>query len=236
MKPHKFLIYPVLCVAFSLSHSQSLAILSTPLAASAPTAVPALISYSGIAENSSGKLLNGETLMTFSLFKDEQGGESLWTESQTVLLDGLGHYKVQLGASATSGLPLNVFASGEGRWLEIQIAGQKQQSRVLLMSVPYAMKAADSETLGGLPASAYMRSGSLESSSAMLQTTAVSPNAAAAVTTLGGTSGFLPLFNSSAVIGNSVLSETGTKVGILTTTPQTTLDVNGTMLCVESLD
>ena len=177
-----------------------------------------------------GKPLTGAMLMTFSLFKDEQGGEALWTESQSVQPDAGGHYKVQLGASSSTGLPVNTFASGEGRWLEIQIAGQKQQPRILLMSVPYAMKAADAETLGGLPASAYALAGSVAANgNALATTTSLSPDANATVTTPGGTAGYLPMFTGGAVIGNSLLSETGTRLGIGTTTPFATLDVNGTL-------
>ena len=51
--------------------------------------------------------------------------------------------------------------SGAARWLEVSVAGDNgelvTQPRVLLVSVPYALKAGDSETLGGLPASAYLR-------------------------------------------------------------------------------
>lgn len=230
------MFYRLLFVATSLSVAASATVAQTPavtpptpLAASAPTAVPALIPYTGIAENSSGKPLSGEMLITFSLFKDEQGGEALWTESQTVLVDAGGYYKVQLGASATSGLPLNLFASGEGRWLEIQVAGQKQQARILLMSVPYAMKAADAETLGGLPASAYALAGSVASGNALASSAVSSPEAGTTVTTPGGTTGYLPMFTGGSIIGNSLLSETGTRLGIGITAPLATLDINGTL-------
>lgn len=35
-------------------------------------------------------------------------------------------------------------------------SGQVEQSRVLLVSAPYALKAGDAETVGGLPPSAFM--------------------------------------------------------------------------------
>jgi hypothetical protein len=41
-------------------------------------------------------------------------------------------------------------------WISTQISGQRESARVLLMSLPYALKAADAEKLGGLPASAFM--------------------------------------------------------------------------------
>jgi hypothetical protein len=197
---------------------------ATPMAATAPTVVPALVPYAASVSGSDGKPPAGETLMTFELFKDEEGGDPLWVESQTVAVDSTGHYQVQLGASSPSGLPLTTFASGEGRWLEVQIAGQKAAPRVLMTSVPYAMKAADAATLGGLPASAYALAGS----TAIAPTSgSASPDAGGAVTTPGGTSGYLPTFTAPLVIGNSIVFEKGSNLGIGTTTPATTLDVNG---------
>jgi hypothetical protein len=42
-----------------------------------------------------------------------------------------------------------LFATGESRWLgvQVQVPGEIEQPRVLLVSVPYALKAADAETL-----------------------------------------------------------------------------------------
>jgi len=133
---------------------------TAPMAASAPTAVPALVPYAGVASGGDAKPLAAETAITFLIYKDEQGGEPLFVETQTVLPDASGHYKVQLGATLTSGIPIDLFSSGEARWLEVQVAGQAPQPRILLASVPYALKAADAATLGGLPASAYALAGS----------------------------------------------------------------------------
>ena len=54
-----------------------------------------------------------------------------------------------------SGPPLDLFTSGKALWLgvEPQIAGAAEQPRILLVAVPYALKAADADTLGGKPAS-----------------------------------------------------------------------------------
>jgi len=48
-----------------------------------------------------------------------------------------------------------MFASGQARGLEVQAEGQEPQPRVMLLSVPYALKAGDAQTLGGKPASAF---------------------------------------------------------------------------------
>jgi hypothetical protein len=50
--------------------------------------------------------------------------------------DKTGHYTVMLGSTTTQGLPSEVFASGEARWLEVQAQGQVEQPRTLLMSYP----------------------------------------------------------------------------------------------------
>ncbi|HEY4932969.1 MAG TPA: tail fiber domain-containing protein [Terriglobales bacterium] len=50
-----------------------------------------------------------------------------------------------------------MFSDQEQRWLAVQVQGQPEPSRVLLVSVPYAFKAHEAETLGGLPASAFVK-------------------------------------------------------------------------------
>ena len=199
----------------------------TPLAATAPTVVPALVPFSG-AIAADGKPLSAEASIAFLIYKDESGGEPLFTESQTVALDTTGHYKTQLGATLPNGIPLDLFTSGEARWLEVQVAGQAPQPRVLLVSVPYALKAADAATLGGLPASAFALAGS---NTAIVKATpaGIISNAASTVTTTGGTANSVAKFSGSNTIVNSILYDNGTEVGIGTTTPSATLTVEGTM-------
>jgi len=205
--------------------AQQAAAQTTPLAASAPTVVPTLIPYSSTALGTDDMPLSGEKTITFQLFKDEQGGESIWAESQLIAIGSNGRYRVQLGASLPSGLPPSTFASGEGRWLEVQIAGQQPQPRVLLMSVPYAMKAADAATLGGLPASAFALAGSSNASAQNSASPEIVPSST--VTATGGTAGYLPVFSAASTIDDSLVFESGKNIGIGTKTPATTLDVAG---------
>ena len=185
---------------------------AAPLAAMAPTAVPALVPYSGTAMSLDGKQLTGEVAITFLIFKEVQGGEPLWVETQTVSLDATGHYLVQLGASSPAGLPTTTFASGEGRWLEAQIAGQEPRPRVLLSSVPYAMKAADAETLGGVPAAEFVTRAQLAQAARDL-TAQASPLVTPFATTTGsGTTNYIPLWTSSSALGNSLLYQAGSNV------------------------
>ena len=123
-----------------------------------------------------------------------------------------------------------MFGSGTARWLEIQIAGQKPQPRTLLTTVPYAAKAADSSTLGGLPASAYALVGTTSNTKA-LNASSVTPDASSTVTTSGGTSKYLPVFNGANSIANSQIYDNGTSVGIGDIpNPVAKLDINGPVI------
>jgi hypothetical protein len=194
------------------------------LAASALTAVPPLVPYSGQVEGRTA-----QSSANFLIYKDQTGGEPLFVESQVLSFDPTGHYKVQLGAANPRGLPPDLFSTGEARWLGVQVAGQPAEPRVLLASVPYALKAADAATLGGLPASAFALAGT--NTAAVNATPAgMSPDAATTVTTTGGTANNLAKFSGANTIVNSTLYDNGTAVGVATNAPAATLDVNGTGL------
>ena len=195
--------------------------------------VPTLVKFSGTVQAPRSRIIG----MTFALYKDEQGGFPLWMETQSVQLDAIGRYTVQLGTTFPEGLPKELFASGEARWLGVQPEGQSEQQRVLLVSVPYALKAADAETIGGLPPSAFVLKdqkvvqGTAErnkASNLVSKNTPPPPGPPTNVTTSGGTVNTLPLFSTATDIENSVIAQSGTSIGINTTSPAATLDVNGT--------
>ena len=110
--------------------------------------VPALVNFNGSLVDINAKPVTGIVGVTFLLYREQQGGAPLWMETQNVHPDKTGHYSVMLGSTSSEGLPGDLFVSGEARWLGIQAAGLPEQPRVLLLSVPYAMKAADAETVG----------------------------------------------------------------------------------------
>ncbi len=125
----------------------------------ASTSVPNLIRYSGTLKDAQGAPLPSSTAVgvTFSIYKQQDGGAAVWMETQNVTPDNNGQYNVILGSTTATGLPDNLFSQQEERWLGVQLQGQEEQARVLLVSVPYAMKAHEAETLGGLPASAFVK-------------------------------------------------------------------------------
>jgi len=127
----------------------TLAQTAAPNSSLASTQVPRLIRFSGIAQDETHRSITGVVGVTFSLYKDQQGGSPLWVETQNVQVDATGHYTAMLGSASTDGVPLEVFSSGEAQWLGVQIQGHAAQARVLLVSVPYALKAHEAETLSG---------------------------------------------------------------------------------------
>jgi hypothetical protein len=184
--------------------------------------VPPLVNFNGVLAGANGKPLTGTVGVTFYLYQDQQGGAPLWLETQNVEADKTGHYSVALGSASSQGLPASVFASGEARWLGVQVQGHTEQPRVLLMSVPYALKALDAETIGGKPASAFMMAPAANSKSQ-------SPILPPGTITGSGTADFVPVFTGATTIGNSKIFQTvGGDVGIGTTTPAAVLDVKGT--------
>jgi hypothetical protein len=184
------------------------------LAASAPTAVPPLIPYSGVVSAVAGQPAPNTASVSFLVYDNETGGEPLFSETQAVEVDAIGHFKAQIGATLSNGIPIDLFANGEARWLAVQIAGEPEQPRVLLASVPYALKAADAATLGGLPASAFALAPTTSLAAAAL-TPGVTPTAGAAITTTtGGFSGYIPVFTSPTTIANSTIYQNANGIGI----------------------
>jgi hypothetical protein len=190
-----------------------------------------------------GKPVTGAVDVTFSLYNTEAGGEPLWFETQTVQADDLGRYTALLGAMHTDGLPLDLFTSGEVRWLGIQVGTEaEQQPRVLLVSVPYALKAGDAETLGGKPASAYMLNESQNDSTATTtlaaspstttpaggnaksaakgRSTKTTPLTSCSVTSdTTATANSVALFTTNCNIQSSAITQSGGNIGIGTSSP-----------------
>ncbi len=202
---------------------------STPTA----SALPRLVRFSGTAKDLNGSPLTGVVGITFALYSEQSGGAPLWLETQNATADSNGHYTALLGSTKPDGLPAELFTTEQARWVGVQVSGQAEQPRVLLVSAPYALKARDAETIGGLPPSAFVLAGPVAAGSGSGSGTAetASPLTATDVTTTGGKTSYLPIFSGAATIIDSSVFQTGSgttgKIGVDTTTPATTLDVNG---------
>jgi hypothetical protein len=201
--------------------------------------VPRLVQFNGVITDPTGKAASGTVTATFSLYVLQEGGTPLWSETQSLPLDSQGRYTAFLGAASPDGLPLDLFASGSARWLGIAPAlpGVGEQPRVLLVGVPYALKAADADTLGGLPASAFMQTGQSAGSAGSVGAPSPSPaggalrggpsDSAGQAQSAKGISAqsetpvanYLPYWNGVSNLGNSVLFQSGSNLGIGTTAP-----------------
>jgi len=95
--------------------------------------------------------------MTLSIYREKTGGVPLWHERQMVAVNPDGRFTLLIGSTRPEGLPLDLFASGEPRWLAVHVErpGEGEAGRVLLASEP-ALRASDAKTLGARPASAHV--------------------------------------------------------------------------------
>ena len=185
----------------------------------ASASLPSVIRFSGKATDSTTRPVTGLVGITFALYEQETGGPALWLETQNVQLDAAGHYTVLLGTTQPEGLPAEIFFSGQARWIGVQVAGQAEQPRVMLLTVPYAMKAGDAATVGGLPPSAFMLAAPLASNGSQTANStstgaaaSATPAATSNVTTSGGAANTIPMFTTGTNIQNSLLTQTGTTV------------------------
>jgi hypothetical protein len=174
---------------------------------------PRLVRFAGTLPLSTGP--TGAVGVIFSIFTDETGGTGLWSELQNVIPDANGRYASLLGSTTEAGIPAATFNTAESRWLQVEIPGQPPLPRTLMVSVPYALKAADADTLGGIPASAFL----LAASASTNTTTTVTGDKSSGPPTVhanvtGGTANYLGKFTNSTDLGNSSVYDSGTSISI----------------------
>jgi hypothetical protein len=209
-------------LAQSAANESSLTV-ATEVSPQAPL-IPQQIAYSGMLERRAGDTVEA----VFRIYPGPEGGEPVWSETQTVAIGADGRFSVLLGAASKAGLPQTVFGDGQARWLGISIERAEELPRTLLASVPYAMKSADAATLAGRQAADFVTQAQLSATARALAAQATALAMPEAAPTGGGTADYLPLWTSSSALGDSILFQAGTtKIGIATKTPATTLDVNG---------
>jgi Chaperone of endosialidase len=195
----------------------------------APTAVERVFRISGVVPPTERKAEALVEDVSFSIYAEETGGTPLWQETQSVAVDKQGRYSVLLGSTSVDGLPLELFATGEPRWLGKQVqrpeeTATAEQPRTLLTSVPYALKAAiaaDAATLGGRPATDYQLTGGATRGS---EGGIGSANGAGRSETFVrpltlGTIGAIGKFVTSIDLGDSTMFESSGKIGVGTTSP-----------------
>ena len=179
--------------------------------ANGQTSTTRLIPVSGILTDAAGHPRQGAAVVTFGLFDEQQGGTLLWTEVQRVQADDHGRFSAYLGTA--SPLPQDVFSAEQARWLSIGVDG-RELPRIMLVAVPYALRAADAETLGGKPLSSFVLAESDQKAAAH--------DVAASDRLIdgSGTAGQLAKFTTATDVGSSSITETANnKIGIGTSDP-----------------
>jgi hypothetical protein len=214
-------------VAVFLSAAPALSAQDTQSGRSHPqtvASVPRLIRITGSLTPASGRALAQVETITLRLYAQEASDTVLWEETQHVMPDADGRYSVLLGSTRPDGLPLEVFQSSEPRWVgtTIEGIGEKEGPRLRFVSVPYALRASDAETLGGVPASAFVRSDDSRTSAAA----AASVDAPAVI--LPGVPDALGKYSGTEDIVPSSLFEVGGRLGYNTPLPRDALHVQFT--------
>jgi len=166
-----------------------------------------------------------ELELTFSIYAEQGSQTPLWTETQTVVVSSSGSYSVLLGSFSKNGMPSDMFADGAARWIGVQPANSTELPRVAIVSVPYAMKAANADMIGGHQVSDFVLTPEAEAKSDL---TGIKRPKSNATISNGGSNGVvdqLAKFDSTSTIVPSLLYDDGTHVGVGTNSPSQTLDV-----------
>ncbi len=211
------------------------------------TSVPNLIRYGGTLKDAQGVALSSSTTVgvTFSIYKQQDGGAAVWMETQNVTPEASGQYSVLLGSTTATGLPSDLFSQEEQRWLGVQVQGQPEQPRVLLVSVPYAFKAHEAETLAGKSISDFVLAKDLSannsaasvdgsSGSGSTQATAGNSNgkSASQLATLQGPTNFSGTTTDQIVsvvqsgTGKAIVASSSTGTAVVASTSSTTASTN----------
>ncbi len=208
------------------------------------SALPRLVRFGGTVKDLNGNPLTGVVGITFAFYSEQTGGAALWLETQNVTADSNGRYTALLGSTVPEGLPADLFTSEQARWVGVQVSGQAEQPRVLLVSAPYALKAGDAETIGGLPPSAFVLANGSQGAASGVKPVSAPASAGAQknsalpanpAVTGKGVADFIPMWDSASDIVDSIIFQKTAAIGIGTITPAATLDVNGKAAVRDSL-
>jgi len=108
--------------------------------------VPQIVPYQGLLTDATGTRVNGSVNITFSLYTVQTSGTPIWTETHTGVNVNKGAFNVNLG-SATP-FPAGTFDTPV--FLGITVGNDPEMTpRILIGSSPFALHAADADSLGG---------------------------------------------------------------------------------------
>ncbi len=113
--------------------------------------VPATLSYAGHL-TSDDLAVDGTVDAVFELYTEQSTGTAVWSESHIDVVVDNGLLSVELGGIND----LTGLLTGSVYWLQVTVDGQEMVPRTPFNSVPYARKAAESDTVGGYTPSELM--------------------------------------------------------------------------------
>ncbi|MFH1438221.1 MAG: hypothetical protein ABIJ56_21110 [Pseudomonadota bacterium] len=122
-------------------------LLTAPCATRA--AAPSYLPVQGVLTDAEGDPVSGATSFTFSIYDNEAGGEALWTETLSALVEE-GVFTVYLGE--VESIDMAMFRDYSDLWLGVQVAGDEEMPRVYLGSTPFSGYA---EYCGNVPGHAH---------------------------------------------------------------------------------
>jgi hypothetical protein len=219
--------------------------------------IPKKITYQGrLTDGATGNPLAGTHEMAFGIYDDPDEGVLLWSESQPVPADSLGVFSAVLGSIT----PIEVTFDGPV-WLEVQVGGEALWPRREIVSVPFAFaadRAADawnSDSLGGYAADAFADSSHIHDDRYVprdsLSTVGglndewnpvdwsrlkgVPGGFADGVDDVGGSGDGHSLDAADGNPADAVYVDNGGNVGIGTTSPNSKLDVAGSLNLADAL-
>jgi hypothetical protein len=200
--------------------------------------LPQTINYQGVLKDAAGvTVANGDYNITFKIYDVSSAGTALWTETKLVnVVDGI--INTKLGSIAPITLPFD-----NAYWLGVTIAaGSELTPRTELASVPYSfisMNVPDeSLTANKISDGQVVKSlNSLKDNVNLVAGTNISItpsgndltiNALGGSGTIGGsgTTNYIPKFINEANIGNSVIFENSTRIGLNEINPNYSLTIN----------
>jgi trimeric autotransporter adhesin len=194
------------------------------------SSVPRVIAVTGVFQPADGQPPRAVETVTLALYAEPTGGAPLWQETQGVAVDAKGRYSLLLGATSADGIPAAILTAG-ARWLGTSFdrPGEVEGPRVQLTSVPYTLRAADADTLGGRPASAYVLAPTKDGETTTTSSANGSdPSTRTPQTVQTGTTNYLAKYVNTTDVGNSAVMESAGKVGIGTSNPLDSLHVSFT--------
>jgi len=171
--------------------------------------VPGLIDYQGRLTDDLGNVVNGTVSIDFAIYDVASGGTPIWTETQSPVQVSNGLFHVLLG----SDIPINVsLFDGTYRWLGIDVDGDgEMEPRTRIASVAFAQQSEEAEhaDYAGVASAAYHAD-------------------------YADVAGSAPADWDWLTSGDDIYRETG-NVGIGTSIPDVTLDVDGSIRASEEI-